>query len=373
MVSGDETLSVNDLVDFIQEVYPPSGRLSESRGEARDYPLYDEQFVNSDWLGTEDLPPNLPPTDRPPLPDWLQPGEGQPLPEEGSVTLEEGSLEQWKQPPESVDTLAYYLPFHYYRDSWGIYLKASGLLSVAAMLLRASPSLPASALLDLARHILLEHERFHFLTEVACSRAEVAAARRLYHAYFMNRHAATLEEALANARSHRVGLQKQPASIRGAVERWMLSMGPGYRDFKRFVSAPAFSKGTRVATQLMLLPGGAKASVGSPSEFLYAGLSRQSPVPLRLVTDVGALRILKPFPKYEGMQVLVHTNDHPPPHMHVQIPPGTDYTRLTWPELEPLKNDPSLSKAEHRKLDLYIDKYEEGIEAKIQTVYALRN
>lgn len=363
-------MSVSDLVDFIQEVYPPSGRLPQSEGEAGEYPPYDEQFQNPDWLVTGDLPPNLPPIDRPPLPDWLQPGEGRPLPDDGPVILEEGSLEQWKQPPGSIDALAYYLPFHYYRHSWGIYLKASGLLSVAAMLLGASPSLPGSTLLELARHILLEHERFHFLTEVACSRAEVPAARRLYHAYFLNRHAATLEESLANARSHRVALQKQPALIRDAVERWMLSMGPGYRDFKRYVSPPTFSKGTRVATQLMMAPAGAKVSAGSPSEFLYAGLSRRSPVPLHLVADVPALKILKPFPKYEGIQVLVHTNDHPPPHMHVQIPPGTDHTRLTWPELEPLKNDPSLSKAEQRKLDSYIEKYGEGIDTKIKTVYA---
>jgi hypothetical protein len=270
-----------------------------------------------------------------------------------------------------VDALAYYLPFHFYRGSWGIYLKASGLLSVAAMLLRASAYLPGSALLELARQILLEHERFHFLTEVACSRAEVATARRLYNAYFSNHHAATLEEALANARSHRVALQKQPHSIRSAVEQWMLSMEPGYRDFKRYISAPAFSIGTRTATQLMLGPAGAKSSLDLPSEFLYAGLSRRAPVPLYIVADVGFLGILKPFPKYEGIQVLVHTNDHPPPHIHVQIPPGTDYTRLAWPGLEPLKNDPSLSRSELRRLQTYIEKYGKGIEGKITTVYAI--
>jgi hypothetical protein len=92
-------------------------------------------------------------------------------------------------------------------------------------------------------------------------------------------------------------------------------------------------------------------------------------VPVFLVRDVAGVGILKPFPKYAGIRVLVHTNDHPPSHVHVEIPPGRDFTRLTWPNLQPLPGDPSLTVKQRRSLDEYLSKYREQIDQKVQEVF----
>jgi hypothetical protein len=91
--------------------------------------------------------------------------------------------------------------------------------------------------------------------------------------------------------------------------------------------------------------------------------------PVRVVLDVSLASILKPFPKAHGMRLLVHTRDHSPPHVHIQVPPGKDFTRYRWPNLEPLNGEPKLSSDRRRALNAYLADYGGEIDAKVQAVY----
>ena len=84
------------------------------------------------------------------------------------------------------------------------------------------------------------------------------------------------------------------------------------------------------------------------------------------------MSVLRPFPNAYGMQVVVHTNDHPPPHIHIFIPPGGRETRYKWPELQPLKGDPPLQRSAEKALRRYLDAYGDEIREKLNSVYAQR-
>src|SRR5262245_4986883 len=271
-------------------------------------------------------------------------------------------------PNPPIDTLAYYLPFHRYESDWGIYLRESGVLVVASILKGSRLGRGDSAFIDLGRQILLKHEHFHFEAEVACARAEVVASLRIYDAYFDDGFAAAHEEALANASAYR-GLHRQPAEILDRVSAWMKHQGPGYREFDKWVDSGKFRAGCRRAGQHMLkIVSGFRPARSEPAEFLFDSIGRLKP-PVRVVLDVSLASILKPFPKAHGMRVLVHTRDHPPPHIHIQVPPGKDFARYRWPNLEPLNGEPKLSADQRRGLDAYLADYGGEIDAKVQAVY----
>jgi hypothetical protein len=107
--------------------------------------------------------------------------------------------------------------------------------------------------------------------------------------------------------------------------------------------------------------------VSLPTEFLYDGLTR-SVAPIRVVLDAPGVGVLKPFPKDMGLRVLVHSNDHPPPHIHVESPPGTPFTRLEWSTLRPLPGDRALSGRQQKDLDHYLSKYGTQIDQRVRQV-----
>ncbi len=336
-------------------------------------PDVDNRQSNDDLLPDE---PNAPRLDRPPAPTWVTNRERtQPIGNRGGLILGvEEAFSPSALPPDlqdanpPIDTLGYYLPFHLYGSDWGIYLRESGVLSVASIL-KASTLAPGDfALVDRGRQLLLDHESLHFKAEVACARAEVVAKQRLYDAYFKDGFAAAHEEALANASAFR-GLRPEPAVIQERVATWMRHQGPGYRDFDRWRGSAQFATGCRRASQHMLKTlRGPRSSRREPAEFLFDSIGRFKP-PIYIVFDVLLATALKPFPKAHGMRVLVHTRDHPPPHLHIEIPPGHPLTRYEWPRLQPLKGDPRLSSSESRNLDAYIADYGGDIDAKIRAVY----
>ena len=149
----------------------------------------------------------------------------------------------------------------------------------------------------------------------------------------------------------------------------MRRQGPGYRDFEKWVSSARFAAGCRRASQHMLeiLPGGSP-SRSEPAEFLFDS-TRRFKAPIYLVLDASLGTALKPFPKAHGMRVLVHTRDHPPPHIHIDIPPGQPFSRCEWPSLQPLKGDITLSSAQRRNLDAYTAEYGSEIDQKVRAVY----
>jgi hypothetical protein len=373
-------MSVQDLIEFVQEHYSSLQGVPEARQR-----VPDDSYERS----PDDL--NAIPGERPPVPDWLLGGYDAPVVAVGAddVLSPEGEIPSAGTAggPSgngvTIDTLAYYLPYHFYPSRWGIYLKTSGILYVASLLKGPLFSVGDDDLLQLARRILFEHEFFHFVAETACARAEVVAKRCLYDVYYPHPFAAPHEEALANAHSFRKALVGQPPPVKKIVSKWMDGQGPGYRDYGRWLGRKRFADGCRRAAHYLLQPigtvvvpsawvGPVVASRGganpvAPADFLFA-LPTRSSVPTRLVLDT-RVGILKPFPKYAGMRVVVHTNDHPPPHFHIERPPGHDVTKYLWPELTPYPGNRQLSSSEEKDLRAYVEKYGEGVGEKVQSVY----
>ncbi len=315
--------------------------------------------------------------ERAPVPVWLRDRAPTDLihgPEHLLLRVEEefdpgGLPPDVRQPNPHIDTLlAYYKPFHLHGSDWGIYLRESGVLVVASILTGSASFNRDPVFVDLARELLLEHEVLHFQTEVACTRAEVVAKRRLYRPYFADDLATAHEEALANAASFRT-LRREPPSIQNRVTAWMEHQGRGYRDFESWVRPAQFSLGCRRATHHMLknLPA---ATAPGPGEFLFDSMRRFKP-PTYVVPDVSFATLLKPFPKAHGMKVAVHTRgEHPPPHIHVFVPPEREFTILEWPSLLPRRGHPPMSSSRAKGLEAYLTDFGAEIDAKIRKVFS---
>ena len=369
-------MAFKELVDHIQSHF----------GDLHGFPNLNRPPPDS----SDDL--NPPQIDRPSLPPWLN----QPEPEsvwradqpnswviEGEVPPPDPpfGVDQW-----GVDVLAFYLPFHFYQHQWGIYLRASGVIYLACVLKGPATRRSTRIVDELAGHeythlvpgdekflrlaelILWEHEVFHFASELAASRSELIAKKHVYSPYFSDRSAAAHEEALANAQALTHGVKKHPQAIQNRLHGWMKGQGSGYRDFDQWISARAFSQGMSRAVGFMIKPPQNSPAFGG---FLFRG-SRGYLIPTRLVNDItrGAAGILRPFPKAFGMQAFTHSNDHPPPHIHIKRPPGSrTETRYRWSQLTPLKGDPRLSKSGEKDLRRYVDVYGDEIQKRIQEVY----
>lgn len=296
---------------------------------------------------------------------------------------------------------AYYLPFHFYKSAWGSYVRAFGVDQLARMLGALGPITESSLILSF--RLLLEHERLHFLAEVAASRLEVASHLPSYRPYFADPRAATHGEAVANAQALTVGGRGASAVLTQAASTWMSQQGPGYRDFSKWMgphlplgkreaalfmlpSMPPGSHSRTAAFASMVTPGrpaafasdvvggpGPRAWSGShrppnwPGELLFD--ERRRP-PTYLVVDVAVpwLRIARPFRKLHGLQVSVHTNDHKPPHIHIAVLNRRTETRYEWPALRPLRGDAPLSRADEKKLRAYVATMGSDIDSKVKSV-----
>lgn len=271
------------------------------------------------------------------------------------------------------DALAFYIPFHFRREGWGIYLRASGVRDLASRL-KGSPLKPGDeAYLDLADSVLYQHELIHATAEIACTRAELLARTAVYHPYFSSWPATQHEEALANASAVRRCFPADPMGARSALEKWMSRQGPGYRDFGRWVDAGAFSRGQEDAATYATanLPRPAPKASSSLHTFLFRGARNYSSLPVTLVHDLGRSHVcaLRPFARAHGIQVLVHTNDHPPPHIHIQLLRDQSETRYRWPELLPLKGEKALAGAAKKALSEYLRDHGQQIGERVRAAY----
>ena len=342
--------------------------------------------------------PNLPNV-RPPLPPWLEGRIEAALPiEQGDRLVTEGTPAEDAMPSEAgdgasvEDLFAYYLPFHFYKKGWGAYIRAYGIERLARLLTASGPLTVPSVLFGF--RLLLEHERLHFLAELAASRLEVASGLPSYGSYFRDRSAAIHEEALANAHAFSRSKRGVSAALVQAAYSWMANQGPGYRDFPRWLGSH-LPIGKRDAAAFMLAPirsvslpstpprgsvsrasGRTHSSPGAhpplpagPAEFLFLEPRRLWP-PTYLVVDrpVPWLRVVRPFPKVFGLQVLVHTNDHKPPHIHIRVLRRRQETKYEWPVLRPLRGNPPLSRSDEKSLRAYVSAMLEEIEAKVKSV-----
>jgi hypothetical protein len=213
----------------------------------------------------------------------------------------------------------------------------------------------------------------------------VVGKMRLYDVYYPHPFGAPHEEALANAHAFRKALVTQPSPVKTTISTWMRGQGRGYQDFENWLGRARFEDGCRRSAHYMLQPigsmvGGSAASRAgrvvadrsglgpvAPADFLFALPTRNS-VPTCLVVDT-RVGIVKPFPKYAGMRVVVHTNDHPPPHFHIERPPGRPVTRYLWPGLTPYPGDRELSSSEEKELRTYVERFGAEMGEKVRSVY----
>lgn len=320
---------------------------------------------------------------RPGLPAWLrQRTPEQELPGDAGYPWRiEGAIDPQQPPPDvnalGADALAFYAPFHFYRKGWGIFIRLSGVVYLATVLKGRTLLLGEERYLDVAELILEEHEWHHAATEIACTRAELLARRSIYQPYFVLSPAAVLEEALANAQAISWAFQEgDPLGARPTAELWMSQQALGYRDYQRWLASRSFSEGLDRAARFMaaVLPAPGPRADSSLHTFLYRGARRYRSMPLTRVNDLGAIgvTVLRPFPKAYGVQVFVHSNDHPPPHIHVEAPPGGQETRYSWPELVPLENDKPLPSSAEKGLRRYVEAHGTKIGARVEAVYGNR-
>jgi hypothetical protein len=358
-------MSLRDLVNFAQNEVSRGELLS--RGEPL-YPLREPIYPEAPRVERVPAEGNLDTiaAERPPMPGWLRSPQNESVQIGGtsSIIFSEDEFEQpippGPVPAQEPDALAYYLPFHFYPDGvWGVYLRTSGVLELAAQL-KGSPITHASdRAIGAATSTLIQHELFHCVAEAAATRAEVVAHSSVvpvYQRYFYDRSGTANEEAMANASAHGTIAKVYPAFIT-ALESWMKGQGPGYRDFDRFIGR-RFRKGRLVCSQhiVRFVPPPLSALPSRmPSDFL---LDRRAPrnVPTYIVIDASlSAYVLRPFPRWNGMLVKAPTRDHPPPHIHVEVPLGNpERRRCIWPSLDTYEGDPPLKRKEKTKLIDYL-------------------
>lgn len=159
-----------------------------------------------------------------------------------------------------IDALAWYAPYHFYGEHlWGIYIPESSLWILAELCFSADkfsrrqnkPSIFER--LVWSYHKLLEHERFHFITEVMSSQAELALEQPLYRPNRKRRDPnysyERQEEMMANAFAIRrlgcihVRNRKVPKAVVKAVKEYCRHQPPGYKDGPSAISDGAFERG----------------------------------------------------------------------------------------------------------------------------------
>ena len=137
-----------------------------------------------------------------------------------------------------VDALGYYVPFHCTGRQWGIYVKLSGLAYLAGEVFAQLP-VSDEIKLQMAFQAIVDHELFHFATEYAIGQLDFFFQQPIWRDRvstirdgdppYLER-----EEQLANAY---MLLQCRLSTFRlrckgkqGALRRFTLRQGPGYRD-----------------------------------------------------------------------------------------------------------------------------------------------
>ncbi len=208
---------IAQLISAVQNRVRPSDHLPPP--PARDPGLMPESFHVG--LDDEERTIAVPPDWQRPLPpDWITGGtrreadnpvqlepddevtietvdeRGALLPLPGGPDLDFPSDQSVKQPiTPPFDVQAYYLPFHFYRDRWGIYVRASGILELVRCIVERDFLYKHERwIFGFVSKSLFLHEFFHHAVEVSCSRLEYPFSTTLpnwgtdqYSTYFNDR------------------------------------------------------------------------------------------------------------------------------------------------------------------------------------------
>lgn len=270
------------------------------------------------------------------------------------------------------DVLAHYLPYHFYCGGvWGIYIHALGVIRLATVVKGTLLAAGDSSFADVAEHVLFNHEAYDCRVEAAATQAEVVARQPVYHSYFDDRRAVPHEEALANAYAYRQLTRFSPQHA-PSVGQWMSSQGVGYGDFHRYAQAADFRRGQQECGRHIIrhVPGGRIPASATPAGFLFDSL-RMGRIPTFLVVDdIVEPYVLRPFPKFNGMVIKVHSRDHPPPHIHIEMPPGELLTKYVWDEpLRPVPECPQLSSKAGKRFEEYVARFGQAIHEEVCKKY----
>lgn len=226
------------------------------------------------------------------LSDLLVPARpGTEIPDESEI-----STTGWDEEELGVEAWAWYRSFHWQpTDRWGIYLTDEGIWRLADRLRGAGGSLGPIGTVDLlalATDVLLWHEYFHFLTDLASAAAELANLLQPPGPLYVPHAQAVLaapphtgrpkEEALANAYALQ---QIRPTRIRPALKKVFQAQPFGYRDFSGYLGAN-FVHGCRGLLREITLHAARNVSGEAPLELMFDTRRTHygfTDVPVRLV------------------------------------------------------------------------------------------
>jgi hypothetical protein len=410
---------IRQLISAVQNRVRPSDHLplppAASPGSAR--ASYDVAFDDED--DTFVVPPDW---QRPKPPDWVlggarreadspiqiepddeitietvdERGELLTLPGGPDLFQSARSVKPRITPP--FDVHAYYLPFHFYRERWGIYIRASGILDLVRCIVERDFLYKHERwIVEFAAKSLFLHEFFHHSVEVSCSRLEYPLSTTpsnwgadQYSTYFNDRLGSYVEEAVANAyltrsidRYHRDSpMAGAYTSVRDGLLKAMDHQPEPYSHFRRFLANDRQARGRDSLVDRMSAPwlvslvllGHPRPSTVLGSGMYFADITPVAThCPIYVVVDTPnqLVQVGKPFPKGMGLQVIVHTNDHPPPHIHVRDLSQRRRTdvRYVWPSLQPYAQEERLSSSLEKNLNSYVLKYYPAIAARVQATY----
>ena len=157
------------------------------------------------------------------------------------------------------------------------------------------------------------------------------------------------------------------------ISDWMKQQGPGYRDFDhwhktRYKFEDGQGKLTSRLNEISHKTRRLNILKSEPDVLNLFALADYSYVPVKRVADCPGLNWIRQFPNYQGIEVIVYTNDHRPQHIHARFVNGNKEVRLEWPTLIPLPREPSVSRHEQKKLEKYAEKFRTEIYRKVKRV-----
>jgi hypothetical protein len=149
-----------------------------------------------------------------------------------------------------VDALGWYVTFHARGVQWGIYIKSSSVMTLAAMMFNHLAA-DLETRLRIAFRAIHQHEIFHFATDYMSAQWELIAGQPCHQPARALRDKIAgynlLEEALANANMIRSSQRgRSVLRVRGraaGLRDFTTFQPPGYRDAYRYVSRTAFMEG----------------------------------------------------------------------------------------------------------------------------------
>lgn len=178
------------------------------------------------------------------------------------------------------DSLAFYMPYHYfYPNWWGVYILYEGLEQLAKYIYRTARPCPTPTEAIKAAHLFLYyHEAFHHRVECFANRFELIDRRPHFRKGFQTLYDVSkgtnncLEEALANATATReVSSKLKNRAIDAAILDYMMRQPPGYNQAYLYLENGKFTDGRNKFAELNRSACFGGLPIGDPSFWGSAG------------------------------------------------------------------------------------------------------